>query len=1132
MTKLLRNLFGFFRRKSQARSSRDPNRLLLSQLEPRILYSGSPAPVEGPVENAAESPEAADVAEVTPASSDESSANGSAQQPVALVTYPGAPAASEDLGEGTAGSANDESQASAQDATGDNGSGGNSEVAGLNGTALTQEDLSPLIDEAVNRWVATGLSQEQIETLGQITYQIQDLDGNALGASEGLVITIDPHAAGQGWFIDSTPAQDEEFSPEAGSATRLSANAGQPAAQGVDLLSVLMHEQGHILGLDGHDSVDSVMFGVVDEGGRRLPAEGEADEAIAGSLEGIHHAGTPETEVSLDAAGNLVITDINGGNSADNLTLAVDGSDLVISDSTLPLSTAGAGVGNLSMPDMTTVRVALANVTSITINTLGGTDVVTIADALSVNSGNGDLAITAETIHLNGGAVTATNQTYNGNVVLGAGTTLTANNDVTFNGAVDSDGTARALQVDTFGDTEFNGDVGGSSALASINSSGATGIGTGTVGSTTSITILSTGNQSYGSGVTLGLDAIFGSSADVNFVSRVDSETGSSARLTVNAGGSTFFRGTVGGLEALASLSTNASGTTEIRRDVTTTGDQTYQDVVTISTFNVELNGGNLRFDDALTLNMSLTVNGTTIAFADTVNGSFALTTTSTGATTFVGEIGGATPLTSLIATMGSGLNLDVNVTTTGNQSFTVDEDFTLGAGSTLDAAGASIAVLFAQDNTSNRTLRIEGDLIAGGGATFEGGTGNDVFEITPSTTAEINVDGNDPSQGQIDGGTAEPLGDRLELLLGGGAVVVPGPLALPSDTITFSSGHQPVNYEELEAIGEGIYYDFSSGAFAVAEGNTTATTNVVTVTRSGDTSGASSVDVVLTAGATNPATPGTDFTAGPITVNFAAGETSQTVPIEILGETLIESNETIDLSFTNFSGNGQAAGVTQPTATLTLTDDDSPTANVPSAPSSGGGTSGANPTQTTIPNLSTPPEDFSSVLNQIERIQDQTGQGTIFGGVIKTGRLTSDNSAFALFQGASDSDTIPAGKHHFFAGRAEPGAEVVVRIKGFVNGKLETLERVRVTANADGVWMVAIEGLSENRRLRVVVKEDGVRQGAFSFSGAEFGSVPENRFNGRILRPLSDITGPLTPDSTSISDTTRGGLGGLLDEL
>ena len=102
---------------------------------------------------------------------------------------------------------------------------------------------------------------------------------------------------------------------------------------------------------------------------------------------------------------------------------------------------------------------------------------------------------------------------------------------------------------------------------------------------------------------------------------------------------------------------------------------------------------------------------------------------------------------------------------------------------------------------------------------------------------------------------------------------------------------------------------DFSAPTFSDAEGDVTNTTNVVTIRRSVITSIPTSVDVVLT-GVT--AVAGSDFTTGPVTVNFGAGETSKSVPIEILGETTVEPDETIALSLANFSHNGQA-GLAEP---------------------------------------------------------------------------------------------------------------------------------------------------------------------------------------------------------------------------
>ena len=119
----------------------------------------------------------------------------------------------------------------------------------------------------------------------------------------------------------------------------------------------------------------------------------------------------------------------------------------------------------------------------------------------------------------------------------------------------------------------------------------------------------------------------------------------------------------------------------------------------------------------------------------------------------------------------------------------------------------------------------------------------------------------------------------------------------------------------------------------APLEGDVTNTTNVVMLTRMGTIATTSSVDVVLTGGS---ALAGTDFTAGPITVNFSAGQSTAMVPIELLGETVVELDETINLSLTNFV-NSQA-GTTQQTSALTIQNDDSATISIGDATITEGG--------------------------------------------------------------------------------------------------------------------------------------------------------------------------------------------------
>jgi hypothetical protein len=66
-------------------------------------------------------------------------------------------------------------------------------------------------------------------------------------------VVISADAAGYGWFVDPTPLQDEEF--RVGTpGSPLTALAGGPAAGKMDLLTVVLHEMGHLAGrpdLDG-----------------------------------------------------------------------------------------------------------------------------------------------------------------------------------------------------------------------------------------------------------------------------------------------------------------------------------------------------------------------------------------------------------------------------------------------------------------------------------------------------------------------------------------------------------------------------------------------------------------------------------------------------------------------------------------------------------------------------------------------------------------------------------------------------------------------------------------------------------------------------------------------------------------
>ena len=132
---------------------------------------------------------------------------------------------------------------------------------------LAAEELTPIVDAAIDIWAGTGLTTSQLEQLQASTVTIADLSGARLGAALGSSIVIDVNAAGYGWFVDPTPDQNEEFTDLGGHG--LLGVAESAAAGRMDLLTVILHELGHMRGLDHDVARSSWMNGLLDVGTRR-----------------------------------------------------------------------------------------------------------------------------------------------------------------------------------------------------------------------------------------------------------------------------------------------------------------------------------------------------------------------------------------------------------------------------------------------------------------------------------------------------------------------------------------------------------------------------------------------------------------------------------------------------------------------------------------------------------------------------------------------------------------------------------------------------------------------------------------------------------------------------------------------
>ena len=106
-------------------------------------------------------------------------------------------------------------------------------------------------------------------------------------------------------------------------------------------------------------------------------------------------------------------------------------------------------------------------------------------------------------------------------------------------------------------------------------------------------------------------------------------------------------------------------------------------------------------------------------------------------------------------------------------------------------------------------------------------------------------------------------------------------------------------------AANDAIDYAIAAGTASIAEGNSGSTPVTFTVTRSGGIDAASSVNYAIGGTATNSSdynniggtSGGTSVTG---TVNFAAGETSKTITLDVLGDAIIEPDETITVTLSN----------------------------------------------------------------------------------------------------------------------------------------------------------------------------------------------------------------------------------------
>jgi hypothetical protein len=159
--------------------------------------------------------------------------------------------------------------------------------------SLTETTLGAMGYQAVEIWAAAGISAEGISTMDAVNLLTEDLStmGGVLGLAMFGEVTIDDDAVGYGWYIDDL----------------VDPYATDTNIVGVDLLTVMLHEYGHILGFAHNDIEGDIMNPTLSLGQRKTPEAGY--QAVMADTEGELHLGelNLETHTLMLSVGDELI---------------------------------------------------------------------------------------------------------------------------------------------------------------------------------------------------------------------------------------------------------------------------------------------------------------------------------------------------------------------------------------------------------------------------------------------------------------------------------------------------------------------------------------------------------------------------------------------------------------------------------------------------------------------------------------------------------------------------------------------------------------------------------------------------------------------------------------------------------